>query len=107
MGYWVEILPYEGGEVLVAQRICGCSIPGNIKGQASPRRQNEEFRTYCSVSLFFFSGFFFLFLSILVPHPAIPERFGVLHKAPHRPGNIKGQTNGRISSIPKAKYFSY
>jgi len=36
MRYWEEILPHEGGEALaqVAQRSCGCSLPGSIQGQA-------------------------------------------------------------------------
>jgi len=36
MRYWEEILPHEGGEALaqVAQRSCGCPLPGSIQGQA-------------------------------------------------------------------------
>jgi len=33
--YWEEILPHEGGETLaqVAQRSCGCPLPGSVQGQ--------------------------------------------------------------------------
>jgi len=33
--YWEEILPHEGGETLaqVAQRSCGCPLPGSAQGQ--------------------------------------------------------------------------
>jgi len=35
MRYWEEILPHEGGETLaqVAQRSCGCPLPGSVQGQ--------------------------------------------------------------------------
>lgn len=36
MGYGEEILPFESGETLsqVTQRSCGCTILGNVQGQA-------------------------------------------------------------------------
>ena len=36
MRYWEEILPHEGGEALaqVAQRSCGCPLPGSVQGQS-------------------------------------------------------------------------
>jgi len=35
MRYWEEIRPHEGGEALaqVAQRSCGCPLPGSVQGQ--------------------------------------------------------------------------
>jgi len=35
MRYWEEILLHEGGEALaqVAQRSCGCPLPGRVQGQ--------------------------------------------------------------------------
>ena len=35
MRYWEEILPHEGAEALaqVAQRSCGCPLPGTAQGQ--------------------------------------------------------------------------
>lgn len=29
-----EIVPCEGGEAQITQRSCGCTIPGNVPGQA-------------------------------------------------------------------------
>ena len=35
MRYWEEILHHEGGEALaqVAQRSCGCPLPGSVKAR--------------------------------------------------------------------------
>jgi len=34
--YWEQILHHEGGEALeqIAQRSCGCLLPGSVQGQA-------------------------------------------------------------------------